>query len=116
MTLSRDARVAVDDLGTDLVDGRAARHCQFVVDGRSAVEGFPALRWLVGADEHSADPGAGLEAWRGTLDYWLVTTWEQRIQSVDVVVATVSVDGQPPSWPFPGLRASLKAASWFGGP
>ena len=114
--LSPEALLTADDLGVDSVDGRAARHCQVVIDGRSAVQGFPALRWLVGEDERTADPGAGLGAWRGTLDYWLVSVSAQRITTGEVVVATVSVDGQPPGWPFPGLRATLRAASSFGLP
>jgi len=116
VALSPNARLTADDLGVDVVDGRAARHCRLVTDGRSAVQGFPALRWLVGEDERTADPGAGLGAWRGTLDYWLVSVSGQRITNVEVVLAAVSVDGQPPGWPFPGLRATLRAASSFGLP
>jgi hypothetical protein len=116
VTLRPEAVLTVDDLGADRLDGRAVRHCRVQVDGPSAVTGFPALRWLVGQDEDTVDPGMGLEAWRGTVDYWLMTTTAQRFQAVDIVLATVTIDGQPPAWPFPGLRATLHGASWFGGP
>jgi hypothetical protein len=120
VTLSREARLTVDDLGVDVIasgdEVSAARHCRLMVDGPAALAGFPALRWLSGADERTADPGVSLEAWRGTLDYWLVTTGEARFEGVDVLLAAVSVDGQPRGWPFAGLHATLRAASWYGEP
>lgn len=113
----RPARLAAaDDLGIDLVGGRAARHCRIQTEGPAAVAGFPALRWLVGADETTPDPGTGLELWRGTVDYWLVTTRATGFVNVDVFLATTAVDGQPPRWPVPGLHATLRAASSYGEP
>jgi len=114
--LSPDERVTADDLGIDLLNGTAARHCQLVIDGRSAVAGFVALRWLTGADARTADAGAGLEAWRGTLDYWVVPGpfLGGKSPGSRLVLAAVSIDGQPPGWPFPGLRAILRATIWFG--
>ena len=116
VTLAAEARLTADDLGIDLVRGRAVRHCQLIIDGRSAVHGFAALRWLVGEDERTVDPGRGLTAWRGTLDYWVAPVDERPSGGVDLAVAAVAIDGQPPNWPFPGLRATLRAVSWFGGP
>lgn len=105
-----DGGVTADDLGFDRVTGAGpTRHCQTVIDGATAIRTFPALRWLVGADESTADPGRGFEAWRGRLDYWLTegpstATW---------VLASVDIDGQPPDWPFPGLHATLRATTSF---
>lgn len=107
-TLSSEERLTAEDLGIDRVAGTPARHCRLVIDGRSAVAGFMALRWLVGADERTTDPGAGLEAWRGTLDYWVRPS--TAAEGDTLVLASVSVDGQPPGWPFPGLRATVRAA------
>lgn len=117
--LSGDERLTADDLGIDIIPGirAAARHCQLVIDGRSAVQGFPALRWLVGEDERTDAPGAGLEAWRGTLDYWIepATPGQRATVAALVVLAAVSVDGQPPAWPIRGLHATLRATLVGGG-
>jgi hypothetical protein len=105
-----DSGVTVDDLGFDRVTGTGpTRHCQTVIDGATAIRTFPALRWLVGADESTADPGRGFEAWRGTLDYWLT----EAPSSATWVLASVQVDGQPADWPFPGLHATLRATTSF---
>lgn len=114
-TLGEDERLTADDLGIDLVEGVPARHCQVVIDGRSAVRGFAALRWLTGGDERSADPGGGMEAWRGLLDYWVVPGpfVGGKSPGTRLVLASVSIDGQPPGWPFPGLHATLRATIWF---
>jgi hypothetical protein len=120
VTNSRDAQAIVDDLGVDVLAAGnrtlAARHCRLAVDGPSGIASFPALRWLVEGDERATEPVPGLEAWRGTLDYWLVTTTEERFGDIDLILATVAVDGQPRAWRFPGLHASVRAASWFGEP
>lgn len=122
-----DETIVADDLGIDLVGGVPLRHCSLVIDGRSAVLGFEALRWLMGAHLNAgarlgtspletSDPGAGMEAWRGTVDYW--------IQPIDgpanaevgyrgLGLASVTIDGQPPAWPVTGLRATLHAWIWF---
>jgi hypothetical protein len=117
--LGEDERLTADDLGIDIIPGigAAARHCQLVIDGRSAVAGFPALRWLVGADERTDVQGAGLEAWRGTLDYWIepATPVQGTTAAAVVVLAAVSVDGQSPAWPIRGLHATLRAAVVGGG-
>ena len=119
VALAADNRLTTDDLGIDVIPGigAAARHCQLVIDGRSAVQGFPALRWLVGEDERTGAPGAGLEAWRGTLDYWIepATPVQGATAAAVVVLAAVSVDGQPPAWPIRGLHATLRAAVVGGG-
>jgi hypothetical protein len=118
-TLADENLATVDDLGIDTIDDRLTRHCQMVIDGRSAVRSFFALRWLTGADETTADPGAGLEAWRGFLDYWIARAPQDPDSPAgdaghEVVLAAVRVDGQPPGWPWPGLRAALSAATFFG--
>jgi hypothetical protein len=106
--LSAEERLTAEDLGIDRLGARLARHCRLVIDGRSAVAGFVVLRWLVGEDERTITPGAGLGAWRGALDYW--------VRPADagvgdrLVRAAVAIDGQPPGWPFSGLHASLGAA------
>jgi hypothetical protein len=119
VALAADHRLTADDLGIDVIPGigATARHCQIVIDGRSAVEGVPALRWLVGEDEQTASPGRGLEAWRGTLDYWIEPAALPQTSgpTAMVVLAAVSVDGQPPAWPIQGLRAALRAAIVGGG-
>jgi hypothetical protein len=117
--LGEDERLTADDLGIDMIPGigASARHCQLVIDGPSAVQGFPVLRWLVGEDERTPAPGAGLEAWRGTLDYWIepATPVQGTTAAAVVVLAAVSVDGQPPDWPIRGLHATLRAAVVGGG-
>jgi hypothetical protein len=119
LALAGDNRLTADDLGIDIIPGigAAARHCQLVIDGRSAVQGFPALRWLVGEDERTPTPGASLEAWRGTLDYWIepASPVQGTTAAAVVVLAAVSVDGQPPGWPIRGLHATLRAAVVGGG-
>lgn len=111
--------VTADDLGIDSVEGVPVRHCQVVIDGRSAVRSFFALRWLTGANETTSNPGAGLEAWRGLLDYWIVPAGEQGNGTAAgsvLAIASVAVDGQPPGWLFPGVHSTLRASLWFGYP
>jgi hypothetical protein len=118
-TLTAENLVTADDLGIDAINDRPTRHCQLVIDGRSAVRGFLALRWLTGGDETTADPGAGLEAWRGLLDYWIVRAPQEPDSTPgaaghEVVLAAVRIDGPPPGWPWPGLRAALSGSIFFG--
>lgn len=114
--------IVADDLGIDLVGSVPLRHCSLVIDGRSAVSGFEALRWLTGAPPrfHSGaevDPGAGLEAWRGIVDYWIRPVDGPTGADVGyrgLGLASVTIDGQPPTaWPVAGLRATLHAWIWF---
>jgi hypothetical protein len=118
-TLASENLATADDLGIDSIDDRSTRHCQLVIDGRSAVRGFFALRWLTGGDETTADPGAGLEPWRGLLDYWIVRAPQEPdsppgAAGHEVVLAAVRIDGPPPGWPWPGLRAALSGSIFFG--
>jgi hypothetical protein len=116
-----DETIVADDLGIDLVGGAPLRHCSLVIDGGSAVLGFEALRWLTGAWPrfHAGavvDPGAGLEAWRGIVDYWIQPAGptSEAIGYRGLGLASVSIDGQPPAaWPVTGLRGTLHAWIWF---
>ena len=111
--LDAQARSIADDVGTDRVGDGPARHCRMVIDGRTAVEAFPLLRWMVGGNEDSPDAGDALIAWRGTLDYWIVRSDSEG--TARLRLATVELSGQAPDWPVgPGLRATLRAASSFG--
>jgi hypothetical protein len=111
-----DETIVADDLGIDLVGGAPLRHCSLVIDGHAAVNGFEALRWLTGT-QAALDPGAGLQAWRGTVDYWTrpvdgAANAESGYRGLGL--ASVTVDGQPqPDWPVTGLRATLHAWIWF---
>jgi hypothetical protein len=114
--LGVDARATADDLGLDRLDNGRARHCRMVVDGRTAIEAFPLLRWLIGPDPDAPDAGQAFIAWRGSLDYWVVrpaTPGPARVR-----FATVEVSGPAPDWPVatgqkPALRATLRAASAY---
>jgi hypothetical protein len=123
-----DETIVADDLGIDLVGRAPLRHCRLVIDGRGAVNGFEALRWLMGAHfnagarlstrpTETSDPGTGLEVWRGTVDYWIEPAAGPSGAVVGyrgVGLASVTVDGQPrPDWPITGLRATLHAWIWF---
>ena len=114
--------IVADDLGIDLVGGVPLRHCSLVIDGRSAVLGLEALRWLTGGQprfhpDAEVDPGAGLEAWRGNVDYWIRPVDGPAGADVGyrgLGLASVTIDGQPPAaWPVTGLRATLHAWIWF---
>jgi hypothetical protein len=110
-----DETIVADDLGIDLVGGVPLRHCSLVIDGRAAVNGFEALRWLTGT-QAALDPGAGLESWRGTVDYWIqpVEASSAEIGYRGLGLASVTIDGQPkPDWPVTGLRATLRVWIWF---
>lgn len=113
--LDAAARANADDVGLDRVGATPARHCRMVIDGRTAIAAFPALRWLAGGRPDAPDAGVELVAWRGTLDYWIVRTNGTAGEGpARLRLATVEVSGLAPAWPAgPGLRASLRAASSF---
>jgi hypothetical protein len=114
--LGVDARATADDVGLDRVGDGPARHCRMVIDGQTAIDAFPLLRWLIGPDPDVPDAGQGFIAWRGSLDYWAVrpaTPGPARVR-----FATVEVSGPAPDWPVatgqkPALRATLRAASAY---
>ena len=98
--LSPGDRVAAEDRGLELVGGARARHCRTAIGGSTALTAFPLLRWIVGGD--ALDRAAGIEAWRGDVDWWVFGDGQ-------LGLATVTVSGPPGEWPLSGLQGSLSA-------
>ena len=90
-----------EDLGTELIEGARARHCQTAIDGPTALRASLAIRWLAEGDlrvlAHS------LTAWRGELDWWVFSDGQ-------LGQAIVTINGYPgDAWPSAGLQASITA-------
>jgi hypothetical protein len=99
--LREGARIASEDVGVDRVEGAKARHCRLAIDGPTALNAMPALRWLVGGD--ILDDDRALDTWRGEIDWWVFAD-EQ------LGMATLTVSGPPGSdWPRTGFQATLGA-------
>jgi hypothetical protein len=98
--LSDPARLAAEDVGLELVGGARARHCRLLTGGILALQGFRPLRWLIGQPPLSDEPA--LNAWRGSLDWWVFGDGE-------LGMATVSVEGLPAAGSAPGLQETLQA-------
>jgi len=91
----------VEDLGVDLVDGAAARHCRISVGGEHAFRAFVPLGWLLG--RLPLDRAPALEIWRGDLDWWTFAGGQ-------LGRATVLIGGHPgDAWTHSGLRGTLRA-------
>lgn len=100
--LDEGARSVAEDQGMELVGGARARHCRASVDGTTALNAFPSLRWLAGLDPLRR--ARTLDDWRGDLDYWV-------FEDGRLGMAVVTVSGPPPEpWPDePGLQAVFQA-------
>jgi hypothetical protein len=61
--LSDGIRATAELHGVDVIEGARARHCRIAIDGPTFRAAFPQVAWLVGP--------AGLDRWRGELDYWV---------------------------------------------
>ena len=99
--LAEPALPPPEDLGIDLVDGAAARHCRISVGGPHALRAFLTLGWLLGREP--LDRGPALGVWRGDLDWWTFVGGQ-------LGRATVLVGGHPgDAWTGSGLRGMLRA-------
>jgi len=90
-----------EDLGLDLFDGATARHCRRAIDGPTALNVAPVLRWIAGQplDERSD----ALREWRGEIDWWVFGDGQ-------LGRAAVSVSGYPgEAFPATGVSAMLEA-------
>jgi len=101
VALSGSARLAAEDVGIEIVDGEAARHCRLLAGGSIALQAFRPLRWLLGESPLSDE--SAIADWRGNLDWWV-------LDDGTLAMAEVSVEGLTPGgWPA-GLQATLRAA------
>jgi hypothetical protein len=99
----REGTVAliVEDRGTEVLGGAAARHCASLVGGTAALDAFVVLRWML-ADEEAVAQGR-LSEWRGELDWWVFGDGA-------LGRATVRVGGRGgDAWPEVGPRGLLEA-------
>jgi len=90
-----------EDLGFDLFDGATARHCRRAIDGPTALNAVPALRWIAGQDlDERSD---ALPDWRGEIDWWVFGDGQ-------LGRAIVTVSGYPgEAFPATGVSAMLEA-------
>ena len=90
-----------EDLGFDLFDGAAARHCRRAIDGPTALNAVLALRWMTGQDLE--ERSAALREWRGEIDWWIFGDGQMGR-------AIVTVSGYPgEAFPATGVSAMLQA-------
>ena len=94
VALEAGTRDAAEDHGIEFHEGARARHCRVVVDGVAFRTAFPEIEHLVG--------DAGLERWRGELDYWVFADGE-------VGRVAGSVNGDAASIGETGLQGTLRA-------
>jgi hypothetical protein len=89
-----------EDLGLELIEGAHARHCRTAIDGPTALATFVPLRWLAGGGAVLAR--APLEAWRGTMEWWVFGDGE-------LGQASLTLDGYPgDAWQSSGLQGELQ--------
>lgn len=99
--LEGEPGTVAEDLGFDLFEGAAARHCRRAIDGPTALNAVVALRWITGQDleEHSE----ALPEWRGEIDWWIFGDGQMGR-------AIVTVSGYPgEAFPATGVSATLEA-------
>lgn len=90
-----------EDLGLDLFDGATARHCRRAIDGPTALNAVPALRWIAGQDLE--ERSEALPDWRGEIDWWVFGDGQ-------LGRAIVTVSGYPgEAFPATGVSAMLEA-------
>jgi hypothetical protein len=94
VALEAGTREAAEDHGIEFHEGARARHCRVVVDGVAFRTAFPEIEHFVG--------DAGLERWRGELDYWVFADGE-------VGRMAGSVNGDAASIGETGLQGTLRA-------
>jgi len=90
-----------EDLGFDLFDGATARHCRRAIDGNTALNAVPALRWIAGQELEERSEALG--EWRGEIDWWVFGDGQ-------LGRAVVTVSGYPgEAFPATGVSAMLEA-------
>jgi hypothetical protein len=94
VALEAGSRDAAEDHGLEFHEGARARHCRVAIDGAAFRSAFPGVEHLVG--------DAGLERWRGELDYWVFADGE-------VGRVAGSVNGDAASIGETGLQGTLRA-------
>jgi hypothetical protein len=94
VALEAGTRDAAEDHGVEFHEGARARHCRVAIDGVAFRAAFPEIEHLVG--------DAGLERWRGELDYWVFADGE-------VGRVAGSVNGDAASIGETGLQGTLRA-------
>ena len=94
VALEAGSRQAAEDHGLESFEGARARHCRVAVDGAAFRRAFPGVGHLVG--------DAGLDRWRGELDYWVFADGE-------VGRVAGSVNGDAASIGDTGLQGTLRA-------
>jgi hypothetical protein len=94
VALEAGSREAAEDHGLESFEGARARHCRVAIDGAAFRRAFPGIDHLVGE--------AGLDRWRGELDYWVFADGE-------VGRVAGSVNGDAASIRDTGLQGTLRA-------
>jgi hypothetical protein len=92
-------RVA-EDRGVELVENAPARHCRVTLDGPGALATSMLTRLLI---DGTVDPHPNLDAWRGSLEWWVFADDE-------LGQAVVTIGGYPgDAWASSGLQATIVA-------